>query len=110
MEGVDIMGLMQAYDSPVGGRVGEAVEIVGAKITDQPQFMKDATELLGLNDGPADAEFKDVALELTGLEITEECASGRLQDPNSPEFIPICFTRENGSWLISSKPKERDDE
>lgn len=110
LDKTDIMGLMQIYDSPGGKGVAKAVELVGATIKDQPDFMKEASVLLKEEPGGSNptGPREELIPVLSGVVIKNDRASGTLQIPDSDESTPIFFIKENGSWVITSEPIEKD--
>ncbi|MBC8377534.1 MAG: hypothetical protein H8E62_00005, partial [Planctomycetes bacterium] len=110
LEKADIMGLMQIYDSPGGKGVAKAVELVGAEVKNQPRFMKEASELLkpkADNSIPDETKATPKPI-LSDVAINGDRASATLQLPDAEESTPILFKRENGSWVITSEPIEKD--
>ena len=110
LEKTDIMGLVQIYDSPGGKGVAKAVELVGAEIKDQPQFMQEASALLKSSDD--DSSPNEVAAKpspvLCDVRVDGDRATGTLQLPDSEESTPVFFKKENGSWVITSEPIKKD--
>ena len=110
LDKMDIMGLMQIYDSPGGKGVAKAVELVGKRVKDQPRFMTEASALLKprTDDSSPDDPTRKQTPVLSDVAIDGDRASATSQLPGSDESAPVFFKKENGSWVMTSEPTKKE--
>lgn len=104
-EEADIMGALQAADTPSGGGVDTVLKAIGREIKDQSAFAKEAVELVASIPEPDDYETPALpALKLSNVIVSGDTATGVLSADGSLDGSPIHFVREEGSWRMSTNP------
>lgn len=104
LENADIMGLLQAKSMSGPNGVAEAAEMVGARVTNQVEFMEAAAALLKPEEEqPATEPLPPGKLPvLANVQIEGDYATADITDPETNRSEPILFTKENGSWVVTS--------
>lgn len=105
LENADIMGLLQAKSMSGPNGVAKAVELVGARVANQAEFMEEAAALLNPEgEQPAADPLQQGKLGvLTNVQIEGDFATADITDPETNRSGPILFKKENGSWVITSE-------
>lgn len=111
---IDMMGVLQLYDSPSGEGAAKAFERFGARVEHHARFTKKAIELLKTTPKRKTAPKEEeeprtqVLPELKNVEVNGTTATGSLVVSESQKPIPIYFKKEEGSWRITSQAPEND--